>query len=280
MKHVMVTFVAIVMAASVLAGCQTSRHTQDAQLSSAIKTRLGQSQLDVSRVGVETQNNAVYLSGAAPSHEQRARMEVIAREEMARQNVNGQVVNRIQVSPPGDESAISSSIRSRMQSDPLLAYTYPIGVETNHGIVSLNGTVPSFDQRMRAEQIARQTPGVTSVINNIQVASAGTVSPNPPVVVVPPGTTVVPGTTVPPSTSVMPPPPAMAASDMSITTAVKERLAADRFANLMRVNVDTSGGIVYLNGVVPTMDHKIRAEQIARQVGGVTQVVNNLQIQP
>jgi osmotically-inducible protein OsmY len=266
MKQVLAGFVAIVMASALLAGCQTSRHNQDAQLSSAIKTRLGQSQLDVSRVGVDTQNNAVYLSGAAPSHEQRARMEVIAREEMARQNVNGQVVNRIQVAPPGDEAAISSSIRSRMQSDPLLAHTYPIGVETQHGVVALTGTVPSFDQRMRAEKIALETPGVTSVVNNIQVASAGTLPPNPPVVAVPPSSTITP--------------PAAVASDMSITAAVKERLAADRFANLMRVNVDTSGGVVYLNGVVPSADHKIRAEQIARGVGGVTQVVNNLQVQP
>jgi osmotically-inducible protein OsmY len=280
MKQVLASFVALVVAASLLAGCQTTRHNQDAQLKSAVQTRLAQSQLDISRVGVDAQNGAVYLSGTAPSHEQRARMEVIAREELARQNVSGQVVNRLQVMPPGDESAISSSIRSRMQADPLLSHTYPIGVETQHGVVALTGTVPSFDQRMRAEQIARETPGVTSVVNNIQVASASTVPPSPPVVVVPPGTTVVPGATVPPSTSVMPPPPAMAASDMSITAAVKERLAADRFANLMRVNVDTSGGIVYLNGVVPSLDHKIRAEQIARQVGGVTQVVNNLQVQP
>jgi osmotically-inducible protein OsmY len=265
MKQVLASFVALMVVAAVLAGCQTTRHNQDAQLNSAVQTRLAQSQLDISRVGVDTQNGAVYLSGTVPSHEQRARMEVIAREELARQNVNGQVVNRLQVMPPGDESAISSSIRSRMQADPLLVHTYPIGVETQHGVVALTGTVPSFDQRMRAEQIARETPGVTSVVNNIQVASASTIPPSPPVVVVPP--------------AVVAPPPVMA-SDMSITAAVKERLAADRFANLMRVNVDTSGGIVYLNGVVPTIDHKIRAEQIARQVGGVTQVVNNLQIQP
>ena len=54
----------------------------------------------------------------------------------------------------------------------------------------------------------------------------------------------------------------------------------DRTANLARVRVDTTEGTVYLNGVVPSPDHKIRAEQIARDVRGVNQVVNNLQMQP
>ena len=54
----------------------------------------------------------------------------------------------------------------------------------------------------------------------------------------------------------------------------------DPVANLARVHVDTTGGIVYLNGAVPSTDHKFRAEQVAREVRGVTQVVNNLQVQP
>ncbi len=80
----------------------------------------------------------------------------------------------------------------------------------------------------------------------------------------------------PPQSKALPPMP----NDPMITETVKDRLTMDRVANLSRVRVDTTEGTVYLNGVVPSTEHKIRAEQIARDVRGVNQVVNNLQVQP
>jgi hyperosmotically inducible periplasmic protein len=67
--------------------------------------------------------------------------------------------------------------------------------------------------------------------------------------------------------------------DATITASVKSRLIADRAANLTRVDVDTTNGIVSLNGVVESDQQKARAEQLARQVNGVRSVVNNLQVQ-
>jgi hyperosmotically inducible periplasmic protein len=67
--------------------------------------------------------------------------------------------------------------------------------------------------------------------------------------------------------------------DASITTAVKSKLVADKAANLTRVDVDTSGGKVLLNGVVETPVQKARAEQLAWEVKGVRGVTNNLQVQ-
>ena len=67
--------------------------------------------------------------------------------------------------------------------------------------------------------------------------------------------------------------------DASITTAVKTKLAADKVSSLTRIDVDTTRGTVYLNGVVESPDQKVRAEEIASQVGGINGVVNNLQVQ-
>ena len=67
--------------------------------------------------------------------------------------------------------------------------------------------------------------------------------------------------------------------DAAITTSVKTKLVGDKVANLTRVDVDTNRGTVYLNGVVESTDQRARAEQLARQVGGVQGVVNNLQVQ-
>src|SRR5215470_3463683 len=69
------------------------------------------------------------------------------------------------------------------------------------------------------------------------------------------------------------------ASDTTITTAVKNRLAADPTTSAAKINVDTSNGVVTLSGKVPTAAEKSEAERIARNTQGVTQVVNNLTVE-
>jgi len=238
-------------ASLVLAGCQTfPSQSEDAQINSEIKGKLVESQVDLSRVGVDTQNGAVYLSGAVSSPIQRAHVEQIARNVLARSTViHGQVINRLQIQPVIlEDPAITASVKTRLMNDRMINASQ-IGVETQQGLVTLSGVVPSSDQKMRAEQLTHEVPGVTRVANHLQVLSSSA------------------------------PPPAMP-DDLTITAAVKERLASDRVTNLMRINVDTTRHIVYLNGVVPSSDQKMRAELLASQVNGVTQVVNNLQVQP
>ncbi|MGE5302643.1 MAG: BON domain-containing protein [Alphaproteobacteria bacterium] len=67
--------------------------------------------------------------------------------------------------------------------------------------------------------------------------------------------------------------------DSTITASVKAKLAADKVANLTRIDVDTTNKVVSLNGVVGSPDQRLRAEQLAMQVSGVRRVENNLQIQ-
>ena len=66
--------------------------------------------------------------------------------------------------------------------------------------------------------------------------------------------------------------------DTKITAAVKAKLVADRPANLTRVDVDTTNGVVYLKGSVDSPEDRMRAEQLTREARGVTGVVNQLQV--
>jgi len=66
------------------------------------------------------------------------------------------------------------------------------------------------------------------------------------------------------------------ASDTTITTAVKNKLAADPTTSAAKIDVDTSNGVVTLSGKVPTAAEKSEAERIARNTQGVRQVVNNI----
>ena len=68
-------------------------------------------------------------------------------------------------------------------------------------------------------------------------------------------------------------------SDAAISAAVQAKLTGDRLANFTRVDVDTVRGVVNLTGVVASPEQRTRAEELARQVKGVTRVNNNLQVQ-
>jgi hypothetical protein len=67
--------------------------------------------------------------------------------------------------------------------------------------------------------------------------------------------------------------------DAAITTKVKTKLVAERPGNLVKVNVDTTDGVVRLRGTVPTLEDKRRAEELAKLTAGVKNVVNELTVQ-
>jgi hyperosmotically inducible protein len=67
--------------------------------------------------------------------------------------------------------------------------------------------------------------------------------------------------------------------DSTTTASVKTKLAGDKASSLTRIDVDTTNGIVSLNGVVESAEQRARVEELTRQVNGVKSVKNNLQIQ-
>ena len=68
------------------------------------------------------------------------------------------------------------------------------------------------------------------------------------------------------------------ASDATITSAVKNKLAADPTTSAAKIDVDTSNGVVTLSGQVPTTAEKSEAERLARNTQG-SQVVNNISVE-
>jgi len=142
-----------------------------------------------------------------------------------------------------EDASTNSIIKGRLAADNNI-HLSQVGVDTADGTVYLSGIVPTSEQRMRAEQIARNVHGVRGVVNNLQIAA-----PVVPVV-----------------------------EDPVITSSIKNRLAADRMTSLARINVDTTAGTVYLNGTVSMPEQRIRAEQLAYEVRGVNRVINNLQV--
>ena len=69
------------------------------------------------------------------------------------------------------------------------------------------------------------------------------------------------------------------ASDAALTTKVHTALANDvGLRTMYSVNVDSDKGVVTLKGRVDSEDTKRRAEDVAKRVGGVSAVKNELRV--
>jgi osmotically-inducible protein OsmY len=68
--------------------------------------------------------------------------------------------------------------------------------------------------------------------------------------------------------------------DATITTRVKTSLLNDPDVGGLRIDVDTFKGVVTLSGRVKTKEEEATAMQLARKIGGVTDVKSTLTIQP
>jgi len=71
---------------------------------------------------------------------------------------------------------------------------------------------------------------------------------------------------------------AASVDDASITAAVSAGLAKDPDLSAIKIDVDTKGGTVMLKGPAPSAAAKSRAEEIAKNVKGVSSVDNQLEV--
>ncbi len=67
-----------------------------------------------------------------------------------------------------DDTVITSSVNAKLAGDSVLSLTR-IDVDTERGIVTLNGVVKSEAAKNQAAQLAGQVDGVTKVNNNLQI---------------------------------------------------------------------------------------------------------------
>jgi len=69
-----------------------------------------------------------------------------------------------------DDASLTASVKSTLVADKAANLTR-IDVDTNNGVVSLNGVVESAQQKARAEELARRVDGVRGIHNNLQISS-------------------------------------------------------------------------------------------------------------
>ncbi|MGH9769880.1 MAG: BON domain-containing protein [Blastocatellia bacterium] len=158
------------------------------------------------------------------------------------------------------DSTITTNVKSKMAVEPETS-AFSINVETNGGVVTLTGAVPTQAEKTHAEQIARNTEGVTRVINNIVVDpnSIGGTNAGEKA-----------GGSVK-SIEEGAKDAGIAAEDLTILSKIKARYISE---GIIGANIDVKNGIVVLKGEVENSLVKARAESIARATSGVKSVKN------
>ncbi|MDR4480598.1 MAG: BON domain-containing protein [Nitrospira sp.] len=67
-----------------------------------------------------------------------------------------------------DDASITAAVQSKLSADRLSNFSR-IDVDTERGVVTLNGVVTSPDQKIRVAEMAREVTGVRTVNNNLQI---------------------------------------------------------------------------------------------------------------
>ena len=75
-----------------------------------------------------------------------------------------------------DDAKITAAVKAKLVADQAKNLV-KVDVDTRSGVVHLQGTVPTAEDKVQAEQLTRATDGVVSVQNDLTVAAGGAASP-------------------------------------------------------------------------------------------------------
>ena len=162
--------VALVSAALLGTGCnKTNDNYKD-----RVKTALEQADLKDVRVTEDSSKNTITLGGTLHSDDAKSRA-----ADIAQSNAGPRIIaNEISVEPVGNEGAarrMESNLDDGIENN-YKAVLISKGLDKQHirydaknGVLTLKGSVKSTAQRQEAQELAKNTPNVQQVVNEIQV---------------------------------------------------------------------------------------------------------------
>jgi hyperosmotically inducible protein len=208
------------------------------------------------------------------------------------------------------DASVTTAVKTRLMKDKVARGTH-IDVDTDDGVVTISGAVPTAADKARIGRLVRRTTGVKSVENKLTVsgAAAGTSGSGDTKIVIKDDTpdikikddtnvkikddttpkvkkgakTVAKGAkegaqAVAGAATSIAKKTADLTTDASVTTAVKTRLMKDDVARATAIDVSTDDGVVTIAGTVPTAADMARIGKLVADTTGVKRVVNHLKV--
>jgi hyperosmotically inducible protein len=163
------------LAMAALAGTMVACSHTDPGVTAAVKAKLAADDMvKAYKIDVDTTSGVVTLSGTVDTAEAKTRAVRVARTTTGVTDVQDQLsvapaVATSGVAAPLTDAAITTTVKTALLADPLSS-GLKIDVDTANTVVTLAGTVSSDAEKARAEEVAKASPGVSSVVNDLKVS--------------------------------------------------------------------------------------------------------------
>jgi osmotically-inducible protein OsmY len=203
------------------------------------------------------------------------------------------------------DAGITTAVKTKMASDDTVKAS-EVNVDTHNHVVTLNGTVGSQAEKERAVMIARNTKGVSNVVDDLTVGSVPAATSGAYEQKVEDAAhdakvktedaahdakvktedaahdakvkTEEYGHDAKVTSERVADKTGEVITDAAITTEVKTKFLAEPGVSGLNINVDTNNGVVTLSGNVKSKAEAAKAMSIARDSKGVKRVVNHLKM--
>lgn len=192
-------------------------------------------------INVDTVEGRITLHGKVPTAAEKEQAAALARKIEGVQEVR----NLLQVVPPSVEEKVSvadNALKERVEKAL-------DNVDSQDGVVTLFGIVPTQAAKAAAEMEARKVNGVKNVRNDLQVVTKAAQD-------------------------------AVEVKDEELTRKVNEAIDNREALNDADVDVEVKNGVVRLTGTVPSESLRLVAAIAARSITGVRSVHDELRINP
>ncbi len=192
------------------------------------------------QVDVEVNNGSVVLTGTVDNLKAARAAEEDAANTFGVREVNSLLRVRPGFRPTNSE--LVNDVSEALMRDPYLG-SFRLNVSVLDGKVTLSGSVESYFDRRRAEDLTSRVKGVVAVENNLRVKSRD------------------------------------ARSDQEIKADIEERLFWNSYVDSENIKVTVEDGVATLMGIVDRLEERKKAEEIALY-GGANRVINKLKVMP
>lgn len=195
--------------------------------------------VDESGINVDVVGGTVYLTGVVPTLVQKRNANYIASRIKGVLDVDNELITAPLLTI--SDIDIETDVKAALKRDAWVDEKR-ITVRVDDGVVYLTGTAEDAIIRSAAEDDARAVKGVVEVVNDIAVV------------------------------------PTPARLDDDIAADVRRDLERNIRIKPKQVHVEVTDGVVFLKGTVATVEQRWIAEDLARWIPGVVDVINELKV--
>jgi hyperosmotically inducible protein len=241
----------VVMLAAGLTGGRVLAAANDDRIEDAFrKSYVFRTQLTNDSIHVESKDGVVTLTGTASSEHHKALAEDVAQNLPGVQRVDDQLQVKSESTPAMSDAWIKTKVKAAL----LFHRSVSAGteVDVHNGVVTLRGTANTPAEKDLTTEYAKDVDGVTSVDNQMTVASNASTNPKPTM--------------------------SQKIDDASITAQVKFALLNHRSTSAVRTHVETKDGVVTITGTAKSQAEIDLVTKLVRDVDGVTDVKNEMTV--